>query len=128
MRQPTQAGFDRTIELSPAAPGDAGGGRRPDAGGTIDSVGDIESAGHGARMPTEVLMTLDSTEGEAQVTRQLTEIWGDDVDKSKPLMTLKGKSPTTTGGRSTLVIQPRAFRAAEQDGVHLPLRTARTTT
>ena len=72
-------------------------------------------------------MTLDSTEGEAQATRQLTEIWGDDIDESKPLMTLKGKTPTTTAGRSTLVIQPRAFRGAKQDA-RIPPRTVRTTT
>ncbi len=118
-RQPTQVAFDRTIELPAAAPED-GGGRRLEAGATIDSVGDIGPAGQGARTPAEILRTLDSVEGDAHVTRQLSQIWGDDVDDSKPSMTLKGKSPTTTGGRSTLVIQPRAFHAPEKDAGHAP--------
>ncbi|MCU0870949.1 MAG: protein kinase [Pirellulaceae bacterium] len=93
--------------------------RRREIDATIDSVGDISPAGATQR-PPEVLMTLDSTEGDAQATRQLTEIWGDDIDQSKPLMTLKGKTPTTTSGRSTLVIQPRAFRAAKQEATQSP--------
>jgi len=88
-RQPTQGGFDRTIELPPATPAGA-----PQA--TCD-----------------IGMTLDSAEADAHVTRQLSQIWGDDVTASKPSMTLKGKSPTLAGGRPTLVIQPRAFHAAE---------------
>ena len=71
-------------------------------------------------MPTEILTTLDSADGDAHVTRQLSQIWGDNVDAAKPSMTLKGKSPTLVSGRSTLVIQPRAFRGAEQDAVQLP--------
>ncbi len=116
-KQPTYAGLDRTIEVSasgagasPATAADA----RPAIGVTVDSVGDVVPSGV-TPPPTGVLMTLDSTAGEAPVTRQLTEIWGDEIDESKPLRTLKGKTPTMTTGRSTLVIQSRAFRAAKQD-------------
>lgn len=118
-KRPTHVAVDRTIELPAAAESGAaaGGGRSAGIGATIDSVGDLGPSGP-APGSREVLRTLASTAGEAQITRQLTEIWGDDVDQSKPSMTLKGKAPTAPSGRSTLVIQPREFRAVERDAGH----------
>lgn len=120
-KRPTQAELDQTVELSPtgAAASMAGDPSRRPLDATVDSVAGLAPSGV-TRLPTEILMTLDSAEVEAQVTRQLTEIWGDDIDESKPSMTLKGKAPTATAGRSTLVIQSRAFRAANQDATHRP--------
>ena len=114
-RQPTQVQFDRTIELSPAVAAGSADGCRPRVDATIESVGDVEGAGRTGPMPADVLATLDSTAGEARVTRQLSQIWGDDVNDSKPSMTLKGPAPARVSGRSTLVIQPRAFSAVEKD-------------
>lgn len=117
-RQVTQVGFDRTIELPPASPAGAADGPHPDVGATIDSVGDVQAAGRTVPKPADVVQTLDSTEGDAHVTRQLSQIWGDDVHESKPSMTLKGQAPGKVSSRATLVIQPRAFRAPESDASH----------
>ncbi len=116
-RQPTQVQFDRTIELSPAVAAGSAEGRRPRVDATIESVGDVAGAGRTGPMPADVLATLDSTAGDARVTRQLSQIWGDDVNDSKPSMTLKGQAPARVSGRSTLVIQPRAFSAVEKDAL-----------
>ena len=95
-KQPTYGGFDRTIELPAAPEGEITKpeGDRPTRSRTVDSVGDVAAAGGAAQNRSDVLTTLDSAEVKGHVTRRLGEIWGDDVDQSKPSMTLKGKTAT----------------------------------
>jgi hypothetical protein len=86
-------------------------------GGTIDDASDYVPAG-GPPMSAEIRATMDSTEGEPQATRQLTEIWGEHAAEAKPGMTIKGKLATGSPGKSTLVIQPRAMRSANDGSPH----------
>lgn len=62
----------------------------------------------------DIQSTLDSSEIAEDANRDMTQVWGDQTKNARPRMTIKGEGKATVNERSTLVIQPRAFRQATE--------------
>ncbi len=106
--------IDQTAELGPdGAVGAASGGATTPAV-RIDQTVDLSTAGGPQPSGQDIGSTLDSTNIPDAPTEEMTAIWGDDVNASRPGMTIKGKQGATVTSRSTLVIQPRGFRAVDK--------------
>ena len=111
----TQVNIDQTVDLDAAEPADPGTGTTPEV--AIDQTietGDVERKGGSTFVEDgDIGATQDSAEIPDDATRQMSAVWGDDVNTARPNMTIKGRQTGTVGRHSTLVIQARAVRSRD---------------